>query len=242
MQSSPCRAAVTRTMKKFILITALLLCSLSWISVSGSESQTVEVQAGEGVTLTCSNTSKYDSPTFWFRLVQGTKPVCISAMTTSKSDVNFCDGFKNVSYEMSSNISTVFLKIKQVNSSDSGLYFCGFTQDGKQTFCVTRLKVNGSDESGDDTENDIKSMGIQCDVISKLSGILGAVTVVLVSVIIGLAVRVRKLQTAANEEQNQPDYENDCDVLKDAELTEMRNGRTASEREVETHVVYTARR
>ncbi|XP_059210993.1 uncharacterized protein LOC131989703 isoform X2 [Centropristis striata] len=229
-------------MKKFILITALLLCSLSWISVSGSESQTVEVQAGDEVTLTCSITSKHDSPTHWFRLVQGTKPVCISAMVKSKGSVNYCDGFKGGNFVMRTNISTLFLTIKQVNSSDSGLYFCGFYEDGIYTFNVTRFKVKGSDESGDDTENDIKSMGIQCDVISKLSGILGAVTVVLVSVIIGLAVRVRKLQTAANEEQNQPDYENDCDVLKDAELTEMRNGRTASEREVETHVVYTARR
>ncbi|XP_059210958.1 uncharacterized protein LOC131989674 [Centropristis striata] len=225
-------------MKKFILITALLLCSLSWISVSGSESQTVEVQAGEGVTLTCSNTSTQEVQTSWFRLVQGTKLVCISAMANSKSSVNFCDGFEGGNFNMSSNISTVFLKIKQVNSSDSGLYFCGFTQGGKQTFCVTRLKVNGSDESGDDTENDFK----KSDRITQLtSPILAALTALLVLVIIGLVVKVRKLQTANKEEQSPEHGENAAsDDLNYAAVT----FRTAKpkRRELEPNVIYAATR
>ncbi|XP_059211203.1 uncharacterized protein LOC131989871 [Centropristis striata] len=212
-------------MMNFTLITALLCL----ISVCVCELHTVEVQPGEDVTLTCSNFTSTTSYIFWFRLADRSNISCISSMTTADGNASFCDGFRNGKFNMTSNITTLFLTIQQVDLSDSGLYFCGFYKDEKPVIdSATYLKVQG--------------MGIQCDVISKLSGILGAVTVVLVSVIIGLAVRVRKLQTAANEEQSQPDYENDCDVLKDAELTEMRNRRTASEREVETHVVYTARR
>ena len=45
---------------------------------------------------------------------------------------------------MSSNISTVFLKIKHVNSSDSGLYFCGYYNSRNPVICdATHLEVQG---------------------------------------------------------------------------------------------------
>ena len=97
-----------------------------WISVSGSESHTVEVRTGDEVTLLCSNLDTSPTQTDWFRVVNRTKPHCISSMYGSDGKVSFCEGFQNGKFEMSSNISTVFLKIKRVDLSDSGLYFCGF--------------------------------------------------------------------------------------------------------------------
>lgn len=97
-----------------------------WISVSGSESQTVEVQSGEEATLLCSNFSSSHTQIFWFRIVNRTQPLCVSSMFKPAEPASFCSGFQSGKLEMSSNLSTVFLKIKQVDLSDSGLYFCGY--------------------------------------------------------------------------------------------------------------------
>uniref|UniRef100_A0A3Q3LDJ5 Immunoglobulin domain-containing protein n=1 Tax=Mastacembelus armatus TaxID=205130 RepID=A0A3Q3LDJ5_9TELE len=160
---------------KLFNVLSLLFVS-GWISVSAAESQTVKVQPGEEVNLLCPNMSKYDDLTFWFRLVNGTKMGCISY--PANAVVSYCDGFQSGKFEMSSNISTVFLKIKQVNLSDSGLYFCGFYINGHPTFSVTRLNVK---EKSDETT---KLMGV----------ILGGVTVFLFMVIFGLVVKIWKLQ------------------------------------------------
>ena len=108
------------------LRTQSVRCVSGWISVSVSESQTVEVQPGEDVTLLCSNFSSTPSQIYWFRAVKRSQPRCVSFMFEAPEPATLCDGFQNGKFEMTSNMSAVFLKIKQVNSSDSGLYFCGY--------------------------------------------------------------------------------------------------------------------
>ncbi|XP_049425506.1 uncharacterized protein LOC125884485 isoform X7 [Epinephelus fuscoguttatus] len=190
-----CIDMIKHTMRNFTMVTLLLLCSLCWICVSLSESQTVEVQSGEEVTLLCSNFSSSPTQIIWFRVVRRSQPHCVSFMYKPREPASLCDGFQNGNFEMSSNISTVFLKIKQVNSSDSGLYFCGY-YIGKKPLIVdaTYLEVQ-----------------------------------------------------AASEEQNLRQHETlGSDGLKDAALSlylpTVRNRRPASQREVETHVIYAARR
>uniref|UniRef100_A0A671XV33 Uncharacterized LOC115588968 n=1 Tax=Sparus aurata TaxID=8175 RepID=A0A671XV33_SPAAU len=138
-----CRVTATRAMKNFTLIAALSLCSISWISASVSQYQTVEAQPGEEVTLQCNNISKYDSMTFWSRLVNRTKINCVVVMFSYRSRFKVCDGYEKGKFEMKSNISTVFLNIKKVDSSDSGLYYCGFVIDGIPSLTPIHLKVNG---------------------------------------------------------------------------------------------------
>ncbi|XP_044039071.1 uncharacterized protein LOC122869812 [Siniperca chuatsi] len=232
-------------MMNFTSITTLIICSISWISVSASESQTVNVQPGEEASLLCSKTSESDSVTLWFRVVNRTKASSISTMITSTSSPVYFEGFQNGKFEMGSNTSTVSLKIKTVNFSDSGLYFCGFNTAKRTILSVIHLNVKGSDESHEDVDRKSKT---ECDRITMLmSVILGGLTVFLVMVVVGLVVKNRKLQTAASEEQNPQQRENlDSDDLKDAALslysTSIRNRRPASEREVETHVIYAASR
>ncbi|XP_071394007.1 uncharacterized protein [Centroberyx affinis] len=186
-------------MMSYTLVTALLLCNLSWIPVSVSESQTVEVQPGEEVTLMCTNISITPTHSEWFRLVNRSKPCCISSMYDSDKTASFCDGFQNGKFEMRSDVSTLFLKINQVDLSDSGLYFCGFYQDA-QTVIVnaTFLKVQGNGDFDDEVDD--KSKKESDGITSLASVILGGVTVFLVMVIVGLVLKISQLQTAAKEE------------------------------------------
>ncbi|XP_044196633.1 uncharacterized protein LOC122973288 isoform X3 [Thunnus albacares] len=180
-------------MMNLTLITAFILCSISWISVSLSESHNVEVQPGENVTLQCTTIYQAYTTTSWFRLVNRTKASCISTMFSSKS-VHYCDGFQNGKFQMSSNISTTSLNIKEVDLSDSGVYFCGFYISGQTVLSVIHLNVEGSDdESYDDIGRKSKQ---ESDGTTKLTSvILAGLTVFLVMVIIGLLLKIRKLKT-----------------------------------------------
>ncbi|XP_044039082.1 uncharacterized protein LOC122869816 isoform X3 [Siniperca chuatsi] len=187
-------------MRSFTLITAFLLCSLSWISVSVSvsESQTVEVQPGEDVTLLCSNISKHPTQTEWFRMLNRTKPSCISSINTH----------------------TVIAS-------------------------ATYLNVQGNGESDD--EVDFKTEKEPDGMKNLLSVILGGLAVFLTIIVIVLAVKIRKLQTAVNEELQQERNKNlGSDDLNYAALSfqakAKRHRRPAPERELEPNVVYAATR
>lgn len=70
----------------------------------------------------------------------------ISSMISADSNVSLYDDFQFSKYNMTSNISNVFLKIKEVNVSDSGLYFCGPYGEAatvSAVFTATYLQVEG---------------------------------------------------------------------------------------------------
>nr|AGW83414.1 novel immune-type receptor 2 [Miichthys miiuy] len=234
-------------MKNFILMTALSLCSFGQIFISYSESQTVEVQPGENVTLLSKNISKYEAVTFWFRLDNRTKANCISVMINFDK-VEYCKTFQSGRFQMGTNVSTVFLNIQKVDLSDSGLYFCAFYIKGRPSFNVIQLNVKGSNEPHDGSHMDSKIIG-ECDRATALMGeTLGSLIVFLLVVIVVLVVKNRKLQRAASEEQEPQQDENLVSGdLKDADLslcaeTIRRRRRPESEREVETRVIYVASR
>ncbi|XP_041841440.1 uncharacterized protein LOC121639906 [Melanotaenia boesemani] len=221
-------------MRRFILIALLFLCSFSWIC----ESQTVEVQQGEDATLLCSNISTSPTQTDWFRVVNRTKPSCISAMYGAEGEASFCDGLKDGKFEMSSNMSTVFLRIKQVDFSDSGLYFCGFYVK-RHTVIVgaAELIVQGKGRHTDVTyiEN-----GTHVEVHQAIvTVILSSLIVFFMVAVTALVLTIKKCQTDAEEEQNPDRNEDPTDLMF---LTEtIRRRRPAEERALETHVIYTAR-
>uniref|UniRef100_A0A3Q0SXT2 Ig-like domain-containing protein n=1 Tax=Amphilophus citrinellus TaxID=61819 RepID=A0A3Q0SXT2_AMPCI len=166
-------------MQNFTFVRVLLLLSLSWISVSLSDSQTLEVQYGEAILLLCSNFSSSPTQIFWFRVTKKSKVHCIASMFEPHEQASFCTGFENGNFEMSTNISTVFLKIKQVDLLDSGLYFCGFKLSNNPVIVdATYVEVQ-------DVFNGLpKVMGV----------VLGTLTVFFIVVIVCLAVKIKKLQ------------------------------------------------
>ncbi|CAI5672356.1 unnamed protein product [Oreochromis niloticus] len=230
--------SIRHTTMNFIFITALSLCSFWGISISASDFQTTKVQPGEDVTLQCTNNSKMDSLTLWFRLVNSTTVSCISLSLASKREVKYSDEFQNGKFEMTTNISTLFLKIKRVDQSDSGLYFCGFYSDGRLLFSVTRLNVGDTDEPADDMGSKCKQ---ESDVVAKLTSVtLGVLSVFLLMVIIGLVVQNRKLQQAFKEQQNQDQSESrDNDDLNYATVTFQPK---AKRNQMESNVIYAATR
>uniref|UniRef100_A0A3B4YGB9 Ig-like domain-containing protein n=1 Tax=Seriola lalandi dorsalis TaxID=1841481 RepID=A0A3B4YGB9_SERLL len=162
----------------FNLVTALLF-TCSWISVSVSEFHTVEVQSGEEVTLMCTNFTSSTSHIFWFRLDNRPNATCICSMSSSNASVTFCDGFQNGKFNMTSNITTLFLQIKQVDSSDSGLYFCGsYWNNWSIIVSATYLKVQESVE-----------------LATLTCAILSALVIFLIIIVIVLGLKIRKLHT-----------------------------------------------
>ncbi|XP_051800072.1 uncharacterized protein LOC127532442 isoform X3 [Acanthochromis polyacanthus] len=227
-------------MRGFTSFTVLLLCSHSWMS----ESLTVE--SGGEVTLMCSNISTFPTQAEWFRVVNRTKTSCISSMYGAEGKPSFCDGFQRGKYEMSSNIVTVFLKIKQVDLSDAGLYFCGFYTN-KHTVIAnsTELSIEGNGESDD--EGDLKTANKPDTVTHPMSMILGGLTVLLIIVVLVEGVKIWKLQKAVNGGSQTEKSENlRSDDLNYAAVTfqtkSKRHRRPAAERAMETHVVYAATR
>ncbi|KAK2812309.1 hypothetical protein Q5P01_000036 [Channa striata] len=214
-------------MRNFSVITLFLLYSLSWICVSVSDFDDVDVQSGQQVTLLCSNFSSSPTHIIWFRVVKKLKPHCVCFFYTSSEPASFCEGFKNSRYEATTNVSTLFLTIKQVDLSDAGLYFCGFYSQ-KHTVIVsaTYLEV---------PEVFVKPVGL----------ILGGLIVCLAIVIIGLVVKVKWLQKAHMEEQNPHQTESrDSDELNYAAVTfrakTETNLRSTLERKMEPNAIYSS--
>uniref|UniRef100_A0A673CI52 Ig-like domain-containing protein n=1 Tax=Sphaeramia orbicularis TaxID=375764 RepID=A0A673CI52_9TELE len=232
-------------MSVFTVITVLFLSCHSWTSGSVPESQTVEVQPGENITLSCINKAGQTTVTDWFRVTNRTKASCISSMFEHDETASFCDGFGKEKYEMMVNPSKISLHIKDLDFSDSGLYFCGFYLNGHTVISeTTYLNVQGKHVIWSYDPDGIKIL-----IIAVLGGL--SVSGVLPVVTIALAVKIRKRQTAVNEELQQERNKVNPVLSIDYDLTyatincqgkPKRKRRPASGREVESNVVYAATR
>lgn len=107
------------------LVFSFLLFSVSF---SACTFHTVSVEVGDDISLQCTNFSTFPSNIFWFKLTNSPNASNIASMSRPDSDVKLYDRFQNGKFNMSSNSITLILTIKGVDSSDSGLYFCGFRE------------------------------------------------------------------------------------------------------------------
>uniref|UniRef100_A0A3Q3G757 Uncharacterized LOC110002640 n=1 Tax=Labrus bergylta TaxID=56723 RepID=A0A3Q3G757_9LABR len=222
-------------MMSLTLIAALLF---SLLSVSVSEFHTMDAQPGEEVTLLCSNFTLFPLHITWFRLNSTSNTSRISTLSSTDKKASFYGEFQNSSFDVTSNSTHLFLKMKQVDFSHSGLYFCGFTSEGNSVIVsATYFKVQGK-------------MVFLCSFIGRdsyLNMILGALVVFLSAVIFTLVVLIRKPQTARKEDQDpqQSEVLHFLDVnyaaLSFHPQAKSRR-RPAAENELETHVLYSTTR
>uniref|UniRef100_A0A3P9BFW7 Ig-like domain-containing protein n=1 Tax=Maylandia zebra TaxID=106582 RepID=A0A3P9BFW7_9CICH len=230
-------------MRSLIFITALFQCGISWLSVSGSEFQTVEVQSGEEVTLQCSNISRSSTHTEWFRVVNRATLSCIASMYGSNGQASFCDGFQNGKFNVTSNNVAVFLQIKPVDLSDAGLYFCGFFLD-YHIIISTRVELRIQGEFRDEW----KDFNLHCAVLScnkttqPLSIILAGLTGLLTIVVIILVLKMKKLQTGKCEQSSENMSSGDLNYAALSFQKKAKRSCGPTTRDLEPHVIYAATR
>ncbi|XP_029025307.1 immunoglobulin superfamily member 6-like isoform X2 [Betta splendens] len=165
---------------------AVVLCILSCSSASAFEFHTVEVHSGETVTLLCSNYTSSPTQIMWFRAVKKLKPRCISSLFRPSEPASFCEGFDKLKFQTSSNNTHIFLTIKRVDLSDSGLYFCGnYISKNQLIVGATYLEV----------------YDILEEIVKLTSLVLGALTVFLTMVVIVLVIKFKKQHKAPIKER-----------------------------------------
>uniref|UniRef100_A0A4W5JN38 Ig-like domain-containing protein n=1 Tax=Hucho hucho TaxID=62062 RepID=A0A4W5JN38_9TELE len=99
------------------------------------------VHSGENVTLQCINVLRKHGQVGWFKQVNSTEPLCITSMWSSLPAVHHQNGFQVKHMKMFMTNGTIFLKITEVDVTDSGLYFCGMSENYFIFTNATVLKV-----------------------------------------------------------------------------------------------------
>ncbi|XP_029943803.1 uncharacterized protein LOC115385858 [Salarias fasciatus] len=218
-------------MRSVILTASLLLCFLDRSLVSGLKIRSVEAQPGEDVKLLCSNFSTIPVRITWFRVTNTSHLYDIASMFESQKDMKNGEGFPKEKFVMSSNMSVVFLTIKTVNVSDSGLYFCGYYISRSPVITeATHLEVHGF--------STLKYLPV---------GILSAVTVLLMMAIIYLVVKMKRLQKGRGESSPNPHHqgrgEDDLDYAALTIRPKTENDSSPSpDRDTDLSVIYSAPR
>lgn len=207
------------------------------------------VRPGENVTLQCSDVNKDPGHIAWFKQINRSEPLCITSMYSSDTNqVKYHNGFQPRRVEMRYYNTSSFLRIREVDFSDFGFYFCG-KMDVVMTFTnMTFLKVKVNDDAVNYPSRPCAD-GDKDGTLSvfPLVIVLGVVAAVLLLVILILLLHIsrRGRDSGSSSQQQQDKQVQDCDNLNYASLnftTKRNKGRRTRERELETQVVYAATR
>lgn len=180
-------------------------------SLSSCAFHTLSVCCGDNATLQCANLTRFPSHVFWFKLNNEHNASSIASMRSADTHATLFDGFQSGKFNMSSDSVTLNLTIKHVNSSDSGLYFCGFKSqnnaviqsatslivEGKIALSLkhtSKLKILKKKNSFNSVTSLVEEPQAGAPVMHLIGG---ALITVLVGAIALLAVKIRRLQKGA---------------------------------------------
>ncbi|KAI5615199.1 putative immune-type receptor 10a isoform X2, partial [Silurus asotus] len=125
------------------VILRVLLCAMGLLSETLC-SFTIEAEVGESVTIWCQHKLTASGSIFWFKHTTDSVPLLLGCKTfrTSAPSQN-CYFFKDIErLVMSVQPENTSLTITALNISDTGLYYCSFTESGQVIFRnVTYLHV-----------------------------------------------------------------------------------------------------
>ncbi|XP_017542667.1 uncharacterized protein LOC108414328 [Pygocentrus nattereri] len=222
----------------------LLMCVLS-VSLSSQADLTVEAEPGDGVTLWCPHKLTRSEYIFWYKQGNSSVPVllgCKQFMPSSQPEKCY---FFTENDRMVMNVSTknTSLRISTVNQSDSGLYYCSFMQSDHLIFSsTTELQIRVSPETLPKSSDEAEDCAC-CEVLFKVILVFGAVTVVLLSVLVFVIVKSRKRSTGVTT-QAQENEEQDRDSVNYAALqfSNKKNKKTGrhADMNADPHIVYSS--
>ncbi|XP_047674552.1 uncharacterized protein LOC125145503 isoform X2 [Tachysurus fulvidraco] len=178
---------------------SVFFCVMGLLSETQS-SLTLEAEAGDNVTIWCKHDLKHPDTIFWFKHTSDSVPLllgCKKFLTSapSKSCYFFSESERIV---MSIHGSKTSLTITTVNVSDTGLYYCSFSE--KMIFSdSTYLQVKGLNK----TVSEDKATGsVSPAVFFMLIVMFGSVSVFLLFVLI-IILKHRKTHRGAEADDNE---------------------------------------
>ncbi|XP_062372089.1 uncharacterized protein LOC134059661 [Sardina pilchardus] len=196
----------------------------------------VVVHEGQSVQMNCSHgvsASGYKS-FIWLKQINQTPPVCVltinyyhgpdSQKTASmRPTARYHNGFSsaNVSWTLNALTSTSALEIRDVSVSDSGLYYCGKSEDGCMDFHnVTYLTVTDEyDAELPDTTEDDQFCSWECGTVVLVLGVLSSVLSLVLVILILTKCRGGQNSASRHHTASTPDQMQDSDSLNYAALS-----------------------
>ncbi|KAK3514338.1 hypothetical protein QTP70_015046 [Hemibagrus guttatus] len=156
-------------------------------------SLTLEAEAGDNVTIWCQHDLTVTSSIFWFKHTSDSVPLllgCKNFRTSSPSEP--CYFFsESERIVMSVHGSKTSLTITAVNVSDTGLYYCSFTE--RMIFRnSTYLQVKGVKKTFSEDKATDSAVFFMLNVVVMLIVVFGAVIVFLLGVLIFIILKHRK--------------------------------------------------
>ncbi|XP_060739567.1 uncharacterized protein LOC132854918 [Tachysurus vachellii] len=178
---------------------SVFLCVMGLLSETQS-SLTLEAEAGDNVTIWCQHDLKRPDTIFWFKHTSDSVPLLLGCKkffpsVPSESCYFFSESERIV---MSVHGSKTSLTITAVNVSDTGLYYCSFTE--RMIFSnSTYLQVKALNKS---VSEDKETGSVSPAVFFMLIVVFGSVTVFLLCVLIFIILKHRKTHRGAEADDN----------------------------------------